>query len=370
MLSRRDFVKASGLLMPLVACARNPRGAAWGIPAGARALNYLTRAYSVNPTYADVSFTNTPTTALYSGYYANGASPPDSSHFLTGGGPLTMQLGSDGKIGHVSAQRLNSTQGLLPYLLGSSGFYFEATAQVNSYTSDAWLAVWAMPKEHDFALSDTLSIPPAPAGSVNYEGFGEIDACESGFGSYSQNLNSVLDHHGTYSGLPTVASASQTVANPGVFTTASQAYTSGLMVHLSGTAPGGFSLNVPYFVSATGLSSTTCQLSATLGGASIQCTASASCNIVPSYINITQNNVNVPAVIDFTQPHRFGASYDPIGKNVTWWQDDVQVSQKSVAGYCTYEIDPYHWYQIISCQTHGANTPYQVTFSNLQAWTP
>lgn len=80
----------------------------------------------------------------------------------------------------------------------------------------------------------------------------------------------------------TVASASQTVANPGVFTTATQAFTAGTAVTLSpaapgGALPGGFAANTVYYVIAGGLTTTACELSATPGGAGIQVTSSAAC---------------------------------------------------------------------------------------------
>jgi hypothetical protein len=78
-----------------------------------------------------------------------------------------------------------------------------------------------------------------------------------------------------------IASSSQTVANPGVFTTATQAFTANQPVMITGTPPGGFAINTIYFVSATGLTTTACELSATSGGAGIQCTSSSACSIVP-----------------------------------------------------------------------------------------
>jgi hypothetical protein len=78
-----------------------------------------------------------------------------------------------------------------------------------------------------------------------------------------------------------VASASQTVATPGVFTTAAQSFVAGQPVYLTGSAPGGFSLNTTYYVIAAGLSSTSCELSATSGGSGIQCTSSAACTLNP-----------------------------------------------------------------------------------------
>jgi hypothetical protein len=82
-------------------------------------------------------------------------------------------------------------------------------------------------------------------------------------------------------GIP-IASASQTVATPGVFTTVAQTFAAGDPVMLEGTAPGGFSLNTQYYVIAAGLTATTCQLSATSGGTGIQCTASAACTLYRS----------------------------------------------------------------------------------------
>lgn len=84
-------------------------------------------------------------------------------------------------------------------------------------------------------------------------------------------------------GVAPVASASQTVASPGVFTTATQSYVAGCPVQIftTGAAPGGFIAGQTYYISATGLSTTTVQLSATIGGASIACTGSAACTLLP-----------------------------------------------------------------------------------------
>ena len=83
------------------------------------------------------------------------------------------------------------------------------------------------------------------------------------------------------SGGASIASASQTVANPGVFTTVTQAFTAGTPVTIVGTPPGGFVNNKVYYVIATGLTTTACELSATYGGTGIQVTASSACSIQP-----------------------------------------------------------------------------------------
>lgn len=82
-----------------------------------------------------------------------------------------------------------------------------------------------------------------------------------------------------------IASASQTVANPGVFTTLAQTWSAGQQVYITGTAPGGYALNTIYYVIAGGLTATTAELALTFGGAGIQCTSSAACSLVP--INAT-----------------------------------------------------------------------------------
>lgn len=103
------------------------------------------------------------------------------------------------------------------------------------------------------------------------------------------------------SGAP-VASASQTVAIPGVFTTAVQAFVAGQAVFLTGIAPGGFALNTVYYVIATGLTTTTVELSATVGGTGIQCTASAVCALNPLPAATATNGVLIKST-DFAQEY-------------------------------------------------------------------
>ena len=69
-----------------------------------------------------------------------------------------------------------------------------------------------------------------------------------------------------------------TLTNPGVFTLANHPFKEGAAVHLitTGALPTGFVTDTPYYVSATGLTSTTFQLSATRGGASINASGSQS----------------------------------------------------------------------------------------------
>lgn len=99
-----------------------------------------------------------------------------------------------------------------------------------------------------------------------------------------------------------IASASQTVATPGVFTTTTQAFTAGTPVFLTGIAPGGFSLNTAYYVIATGLTTTACELSATSAGTGIQCTASAACVINPIQPATATNSLLIKAT-DFAEEY-------------------------------------------------------------------
>lgn len=111
-----------------------------------------------------------------------------------------------------------------------------------------------------------------------------------------------------------IASASQTVATPGVFTTTTQAFTANTPVFLTGTAPGGFALNTVYWIIAAGLTTTSCELSATQGGAGIQCTASAACTINPTLIHTAGNTI---IVINRMNPALTSSITDTLGNTYT-----------------------------------------------------
>lgn len=149
-----------------------------------------------------------------------------------------------------------------------------------------------------------------------------------------------------------VASASQTVANPGVFTTAAQAYIAGQQGYLTGIAPGGFTLNTIYYVIAAGLTATTMQLSATPSGSGIQCTSSAVCNFVPvnatSFTSASIGNNTTRGTLNFNnanvQPLSGvnGASVVPINTTVYLGPGGYQAAAPNVnawqmpkAGYIT-----------------------------------
>ena len=80
-----------------------------------------------------------------------------------------------------------------------------------------------------------------------------------------------------------IASASQNTGT-GLWATGTQAFVAGLPVTITGTPPTGFAVNEVYFVIATGLTTTSCELSATIGGSVLVPSVSSSCNIVPYLI--------------------------------------------------------------------------------------
>jgi hypothetical protein len=105
------------------------------------------------------------------------------------------------------------------------------------------------------------------------------------------------------SGGAAIASASQTVAAPGVFTTATQGFTAGQAVVIQGTAaPGGFTLGTVYYVIAAGLTTTACELSATVGGTGITCTGSIACSLSPLTAVSATNGLLVKAT-DFAEEY-------------------------------------------------------------------
>jgi hypothetical protein len=102
-----------------------------------------------------------------------------------------------------------------------------------------------------------------------------------------------------------IASASQTVATPGVFTTATQAFVAGQPVFVSGTAPGGIVLGQVYYIAALGLTTTACELSLTSGGTGVQITSSAACTINPITAATATNSLLVKAT-DFAEEYGIG----------------------------------------------------------------
>jgi hypothetical protein len=160
-------------------------GACGTTPPGASALAYDTLAFCLVPATADISYSATADTSLYSGLFYE-STPPDASHYSMIDGELALSLG-----GGVATQRQSSTQGKLPYLLAGKGFYAEFAVTLSDNDADHWPAVWLLPQEHNLKQSDHLSTDPA-----GYERWMEIDCDEGGF--YSGSLHTLIDWQGIY----------------------------------------------------------------------------------------------------------------------------------------------------------------------------
>lgn len=90
--------------------------------------------------------------------------------------------------------------------------------------------------------------------------------------------------------------------------------------------------------------------------------------IYPKYERQVYNNSD-QAPIDMTVEHIYGASYDPIGQQVTWWLDGVKMGSQSTASFPAV-INSYHYYLIMNAASRGANLPYQMRVRYFSAWTP
>ena len=90
--------------------------------------------------------------------------------------------------------------------------------------------------------------------------------------------------------------------------------------------------------------------------------------IYPHYERKVFNNID-RSPIDMTVEHIFGASYDPVGRQVTWWLDGVNKGSQSTASFPSI-INSYHYYLIMNAASRGAKLPYQMQVRYFAAWTP
>jgi hypothetical protein len=91
--------------------------------------------------------------------------------------------------------------------------------------------------------------------------------------------------------------------------------------------------------------------------------------IYPHYKNLANTNNISPVLIDFTQRHTFGASYNPLRQQVTWWVDGLR--QMSIGAPCVPDIaKQQHFYLIISAQTHGKKIPHYLFIRGVRAYVP
>jgi hypothetical protein len=83
-----------------------------------------------------------------------------------------------------------------------------------------------------------------------------------------------------------------------------------------------------------------------------------------------QNPNNVSRIpLDRSQPHTFGASYDPVQPQVTWWVDGQQ-QMSAGAPYVPAVASRQHFYLILSGQSHGAKKPHDTFIRGVRAYVP
>lgn len=88
----------------------------------------------------------------------------------------------------------------------------------------------------------------------------------------------------------------------------------------------------------------------------------------PNYQHETKNNdPSATFGMDRTQPHVFGLSYDPKGKQVAWWVDGQATGSVSTADVPSY-VNGHHYYLLMNSQNHGANKPYKMYLHYFSAW--
>ncbi len=162
------------------------------VPAGAAALGYTVKKYSIVPTVAMVSTTDTnSTSALYPGEeYASVASNLQELKYLTTvNGVFTINYTGVGAPS-VSSETHQATQGSIPLLLGSNGFYIEAGIRLSSNDPDHYPIFLIMPAEHNTSQSDHIDSNPS-----GYENWLEISALEEQVGTAQSDL---IDWAGIY----------------------------------------------------------------------------------------------------------------------------------------------------------------------------
>jgi hypothetical protein len=161
--------------------------ACMALPAGAAALGYTVQLFSIVPTVADVSTTDTNTNSmLYPGEeFTSAATNLRMLQFLSmQNGVFTFDYtGAAAASLWVSSETHQATQGALPLLPGSKGFYIEAGIRLSSSDPDHYPSFFLVPAEHNTSGSD--HIPSSPSG---YQNWLEIDPLEEELGTPQANL--------------------------------------------------------------------------------------------------------------------------------------------------------------------------------------
>jgi hypothetical protein len=157
------------------------------LPLGAASLGYTTQLFSFAPTVADVSTTDMNTNSmLYPGEeFTSVATNLKMLPFLSMvNGVFTINYtGAAAASLWVSSETHQATQGLLPLLPGSKGFYIEAHIRLSSSDPDHYPSFFLLPAEHNTIKSDHIATSPS-----GYENWLEIDPLEEELDTPQANL--------------------------------------------------------------------------------------------------------------------------------------------------------------------------------------
>jgi len=157
-------------------------------------LGYTVQMFHIVPTVAMVSTTDTnSTSALYPGaeFDSIASNLQELKHMTTVNGVFTFNYTGAGATAWVSSETHQATQGTLPLLLGSNGFYIEAGIRLNSNDPDTYPSFFLLPAEHNTRQSDHPATSPA-----GYEDWLEIDGLEEEDGGLAQH--NLIEYKGIY----------------------------------------------------------------------------------------------------------------------------------------------------------------------------
>ena len=104
-------------------------------------------------------------------------------------------------------------------------------------------------------------------------------------------------------------------------------------------------------------------------GAGLTGTVHSTEGVWPNWKHIQNPNNVSPKALDRSQPHTFGASYDPVHQKATWWVDG-QLQMGIGSPYVPAVAARQHFYLLLSAQTHGAKKPYFMFVSGVRAYAP
>lgn len=89
----------------------------------------------------------------------------------------------------------------------------------------------------------------------------------------------------------------------------------------------------------------------------------------PKWKHVQNPNNVARGPLDRSQQHTFGASYDPVQQQVTWWLDGLQ-QMSAGAPYVPAVAARQHFYLILSGQSHGAKKPHYTFIRGVRAYVP